>query len=341
MGRTLDSGETMMRNLGSVCLSVILFAFLWGLVGYLAPVSAHSQIGPDYVPFNPLISVDTGDLRLTYSQAYTVYIPLIHVPPPPNPKKGVGVVRPPACTDMRNLDASWYFTWSPFPDPTCTVTENNRFIPRISNAQSMAHLGTALNYAKQSGWLIGFTEPNLPWQSNLTPAQGAVLWKQIEEAADAVGGIKLVSPSPNQYNPGEADPYGHQWLWAMVSDFNLRFGRNPRFDAIGWNIYKQSPNEITAYLTARRNEALVRGYNVPIWVLEYAGECWRGSGSNNQSIMTATTAWFDATPWIGRYAWFANRLSGSEPNAVGWQSCSLVNPQTGALTSLGQIYKLH
>lgn len=253
--------------------------------------------------------------------------------PDPSFKKGIGVVTSPACDDMAILNASWYFNWSLLSDPTCGGVDE-RFVPRISDADDMSQLSQAIANAQASGWLIGFTEPNLPSQSNLTPAQGAVLWKQIEEAADAVGGIKLVSPSPNQSEPGQNDLYGHQWLWAMVNIYSVMYGGSPRFDAIGWNIYKQTPDEIETYLNTRRNEALIRGYDVPIWVLEYGGECWNTPGNTgNEVIITETTDWFEATPWIERYAWYANRLSGTE------SSCSLVDPNTEILTSLGQIYQ--
>lgn len=54
--------------------------------------------------------------------------------------------------------------------------------------------------------------------------------------------------------------------------------------------------------------------------------------------MIEVTAWFEATPWIGRYAWFANRLNGGNHNAWNYQSCSLIDASTGQLTPLGQMY---
>jgi hypothetical protein len=204
----------------------------------------------------------------------------------------------------------------------------------------MPSLPIAVANAQASGWLAGFSEPNLPWWAgSVSPAQGAVLWRQIENAA-LPAGIKLVSPAPSQHSPGQHDPNGNQWLWAMVDAYKAQYGSNPHFDAIGWNIYVKTPSAMQAYLIARRNEALARGYNVPFWILEYSGECW-SSNSGNGAIMTTIAPWFEATPWIGRYAWFANRITGSEDAAPGWQSCSLVNPTTGNLTSLGQIYSAY
>jgi hypothetical protein len=329
-----------MKKLLSSLSSLILGTFLVMLFGHVAIASAHSRIaGEFFVQPRRLLLAEASNLTLTNSNTFTIYLSIIYAPPPFNPKKGIGVRASPACTDSQTLKASWYLNWSVYPDPTCGGV-NNKFVPRISGAGSMSLLSQAIANAQNSGWLIGFSEPNLSWQNGLSPAQGAVYWKQIEEAAIPTG-IKLVSPSPNQYNPGQADPYGHQWLWAMVDAYKAQNGgQSPHFDAIGWNIYKQTAGEVKGYLNARRNEALSRGYNVPIWVLEYGGECWNSANGDtgNKAIMTTITAWFNATPWIERYAWFANRITGTEPNAIGWQSCSLINSSTGTPTSLGQIY---
>jgi len=76
-------------------------------------------------------------------------------------------------------------------------------------------------------------------------------------------------------------------------------------------------------------------------VLEYGGECWNTATgkTGNDQIMADITVWLDQTDWIARYAWFASRLAGHEGEAEGWQSCTLINPQTGELTPLGQMYQ--
>ena len=329
-----------MRKLLSPLFGLAFSISLLVLMGQSVPVLAQPRVDIEDSTWQPYrLPGESTTLDITSSSVYTIYLPIIYVPPPPNPKKGMGVVASPACDDLKTLDASWYLNWGLNPDATCNSSDDKNFVPRISSAAGMPLLSQAIANAQASGWLIGFSEPNLPWQGNLTPAEGAILWKQIEDAADPAG-IKLVSPSPNQWEPGQNGlPYGHQWTWAMVDEYKNMYGKNPRFDALGWNIYTSNPDETKTFLIARRNEALAKGYNVPIWVLEYGGECWNGAG--NQSIMTSITAWFDATPWIGRYAWFANRLSGSNPNAIGWQSCSLINPNNGTLTSLGQLYRTY
>jgi hypothetical protein len=260
---------------------------------------------------------------------YYVYLPLVMSQT--NPKKGIFVTYG-VCQDLSLLRASWYFTDDVQPPAGCPQPDP-RFVPVIHNADYMARLSTAISNAQVSGWLKGFTEPNLSWQGNLSPGQAAELWRQIEIAADAAGGIKLVSPSPSQHNP--------EWLLNMVNEYKARYGRKPRFDAIAWNYY-YAPDEgysdtVMEYLTKRHSDALAQGYDVPIWITEYSGKCW-DNGKYNQEVMNSQTPRFNQTPWIERYAWFANRIYGNEPWAPGWQSCSLVDPATGDLKPLGVIY---
>lgn len=321
-----------MRKLLLLTVGTPLFAslFFLGAVPGLAagwPVETVKTIEPS----GKLSSLPPDTPWLTSTQAYTIYLPLVG--DLRNSKKGLGVVASPACTDMDNLGASWYFNWGVRPDSTCPASYDKRFVPRISGAGSMSYLTVAVQNAQASGWLMGFNEPNLPWQGDVSPAQAAVLWKQIEEAVEGTN-IKLVSPSPSQHNPGQLDSYGYTWLWAMVSAYQVQNnGQKPRFDAIAWHIYDANPSTVRAYLTARHNEMLAWGYDVPIWVLEYAGECWSNTG--NGVVMTNITPWFNQTPWIGRYAWFANRLYNQFSF---WSSCSLVN-EAGSLTTLGNIYQ--
>ncbi|HRV93477.1 MAG TPA: glycosyl hydrolase [Anaerolineae bacterium] len=326
-----------MRKLNLPLVGLVYFAILLLWFGHVSIVFAQPQAPIQesaWLPQSRLFH-ETDHLSLVSSNVITVYLPMVYGPPPP--RKGVGAPVSPACVDQQTLQASWYLNWRINPDPTCGAENANKFVPRISGVFDEGTLAQAVTNAQASGWLIGFSEPNLPWQGNLSPTQGAVLWRQIENAAIPAG-VKLVSPSPNQYDPGQSDPYGHQWTWAMVDAYKALYGPKPHFDALGWNIYKRTPTEIQTYLNARRNEALARGYNVPFWILEYGGECWSSSKNGNTSVMTSITPWFETTPWIDRYAWFANRITGAEPYAPGWQSCSLINPSTGAPTSLGQIY---
>lgn len=322
-------------SLGLICFISLLIFILLPPVTQAQPQPEHHSVTQKSTRFS-----ERDSSLLVATGAYTVYLPIIHAPPPFNPKKGFGAKGSPACVDLTTLRSSWYFNWGVGPDPTCGEQDQAHFVPMIYNGQAMQQLSLAITNAQASGWLIGFGEPNLSWHSDISPAQGAIYWKQIEEAAD-MAGVKLVSPVPNQWNPGQnGQKYGHQWTWAMVTEYKARYGQTPRFDALGWNIYKGSDDQIKSFLKARRSEALDRNYNVPFWLLEYGGECASDSVSKIRQTMKDTTPWLDATPWIGRYAWFANRLTkNSDTSGVDYTNCTLIEPKTGQITSLGTTYQ--
>jgi hypothetical protein len=269
---------------------------------------------------------------------FQIFLPII-IKAPYEPEKGVSLAYP-NCEDLTALGAGWYYNNLITPSAGCPLLDQ-RFVPRIHNSEQTTAIAitTAISNAKVSGWLMGFTEPNLPWQGNTTPLAGAQAWRAIEAAA-LPAGIKLVAPSPSQHNPGYYDPLGYTWIWKMVDEYQGLYGEKPHFDAMGWNYYESNSQAIKNFLTARRNEALARGYDVPFWVTEYGGRCWDTGHfpTGNETIMTQVTPWLKSVAWITRYAWFSNRIKGNESWGPNWQSCSLVNSNTGALTSLGGLY---
>ncbi|HMR66954.1 MAG TPA: glycosyl hydrolase [Anaerolineae bacterium] len=330
-----------MKRLFPLWLALGFLTLLFYLLPLTRPVEAHPQPGgQDAAQAANLPAKADNQVTLANSPVFSLYLPMVSVPPL-NPKKGFSAHGSPACTDLKALRASWYHNGSPFPDGTCGSEYHQNFVPMIYNKDLMVHLSTAVAQAQVSGYLIGFGEPNLTEQNSyLSPTEGATLWKQIEDAVVGTN-IKLVSPAPNQFNPGQyGQQYGHQWTWAMADEFQRLYGRKPRFDATAWHIYADSASQLQNYLTARHNEAVTRGYNGPVWVLEYAGQCVTSSVPTVQSLMMATAPWLNSTPWIERYAWFATRLTpGSDAAGNDYSRCSLVDSSSGTVTSLGYTYK--
>lgn len=255
---------------------------------------------------------------------------------PASSKKGLAA--PPntnPCQDLGSLRASWYYNWQVSPD--CDGS-SSAFVPRIWGRFDDNTLRSAIDHARPSGWLIGFNEPNLPWQADISPAEGAELWRRIEEAARPEG-INLVSPASNQDHPGKSDPHGHQWLWAMVDEYQARYGEKPHFDAIGVHIYHSEIGEIKDFIEDRRDEARDRGYNVDLWVLEFSG-CF--VESRPEAVMEELVPWLDGKDWIGRYAWFMSRYDpgARDIDMEPYKKCILVEGD-GDLRDLGEKYRAY
>lgn len=266
-------------------------------------------------------------------EEYYVYLPLVNRQDPLiSEKRGVAAYPDllTSCDDANRLNASWYYNWTVFID--CNPLVGAEFVPRIWGPNNVSQLPQAIEAAKASGWLIGFNEPNLTWQAGISPQEGAILWRQIEEAARPHG-IKLVSPATNPDNPGHhpGDPYGYTWLREMIEAYRFQYLENPQFDAIGLHVYSPDPNVIKSYLTDRYNELRPDYPNAKVWVLEING-CYNVS-ANASAVMQEIIPWLEAQDWVERYAWYGTRIIGTTE----FIDCALLTPN-GDLTSVGQLY---
>ena len=280
---------------------------------------------------------------------FKIFLPMI-IKSPYEPAKGISLAKP-HCEDLGAVGAGWYINFTYTPSAGCP-TDDRRFVPIIygkNEANDNNILLAAIDNAQASGWLVGYGEPNL---RGTNPSEGAIAWRKIEQAA-LPAGIKLVSPFPSPHPPNSnlvspSEPYGYTWTWKMIEEYENLYGTKPHFDALGWNYYlinypsfPPKPQDAINFLNARRQEALIRGYDIPFWIMEYAGACWHSNTAfptYNKETMQLVTNWYKDTPWISRFAWFSNRIVGNEPWGLNHQSCSLINPATGQPTSLGMMY---
>jgi len=257
---------------------------------------------------------------------HRVFLPIVMTGPKPA-LRGVGLTGPVVAVDQ--LAVAWYYTWF------WQCPADRRFLPMIRGRPEMAHLREAVDCAKSGdGWLMGFNEPNNPepYGNNIPPAEAAEMWRRIEEVAV---GVKLLSPAPSQEDFG--------WLWRMVAEYKRLYGQKPRFDAIGVHWYNwQNPSEVQPakdYLLRVRREALAHGYNVDVWLTEFAGHVNRADPSGgHQLLMRELIPWMRGQSWIARYAWFASLVKPVEPWCAGCQHCSLTYSD-GSLTPLGELYR--
>lgn len=262
---------------------------------------------------------------------YIYYFPVIFKNPPPPPKKGVATYAyTPGCVDAPALNADWWYNWWAVPSHNCSLVD---FVPMLYKASVFdANKDFLLMYSQDSRWVLGYNEPNLVGQGDTTPLAGAVTWRRLEELVEGTD-IKLVSPAPNQFPPGYADPYGYTWLLAMVREYERLYGTRPRFDAIAWHYYG-SVSQTKAYLVARHNDFAQMYPGVPIWLTEF-NPCLTNSQSYS-SFMADMLPWLEAQPWIGRYAWFINRPTPDFPET--YSPCTLLDV-SGNPTVAGELYR--
>lgn len=256
-------------------------------------------------------------VEIKVSQTYTYYLPLVVGPssirPPASAvsqKKGVGLTHS-LCADRFG---TWGYDWSGNP-PKCAIET----VPMA--------WGGLPGIISDSKWLMGFNEPDLASQSNMTPEYAASLWVDIETIYQD---RKLVSPAPSDQHPN--------WLAQFRSAYIAQNGRAPKLDALGVHCYLWTANDCINLV--KQYEAQASVWGVPeIWVTEFSfmtqnqrtqEQAWQEDAKFIQ--------WMESEPMIKRYAFFAARIYGTEPWAfpVGWNT-SLLN-QDGTLTFWGLRY---
>ena len=249
-----------------------------------------------------------------------------------SPKKGVGMWSFPGDDQaLEAVQASWFYTWSPYAGfvPPAGVS----FVPLIWGA---ADVTTAdLDQAQTQGSiLLGFNEPDLESQSNLSPAQALALWPQL-----VATGMRLGSPAPSH---GAATDGG--WLETFMQgaaqqqlevDFICLHWYGGDFDT------DSAVSELQTYLQQTH-----AAYQLPIWLTEFAltdyssGTPVYPTVAQQSSFATAAVRMLEATPYVERYAWFSLPPcpAGGGNGGCGDGNTTPLSLDGGGLTAVGEAY---
>ncbi|WFE99867.1 glycosyl hydrolase [Micromonospora sp. WMMD964] len=234
-------------------------------------------------------------------------------------RKGVGVWTFDGVSQaLANSGASWYYTWD-VKHQGVTSPKGAEFVPMIWGAKSVT--ATNLQQAKQNGkYLLGFNEPDLKGQAEMTVEQALDLWPQLQAT-----GLPLGSPAVawGGDRPGE-------WLDRFMAGAKQR-GYRVDFIALHWYggdfTTANAVNQLKSYLQGVHDR-----YRLPIWLTEFALIDFSNgvrfpTQAQQAAFLTAATKMLGGLSWLQRYAWFGLPATdkdqtglfrtGSEATAVG------------------------
>jgi RNA polymerase sigma factor (sigma-70 family) len=203
--------------------------------------------------------------------------------------------------DLAASGASWYYDWGATPGGIATPAGVS-FVPQIWGAADVT--AATLAQAKSEGSvLLGFNEPDLSSQANMTVAQALDLWPQLEAT-----GMTLGSPAVSS---GAATP--GSWLEQFMAGAKAR-GYRVNFITVHWYggdfQTAAAVQQLETYL-----QAIYDQYHLPIWLTEFALTDYSGSSvtfpteAQQAAFLTAATTMLDGLPYVQRYAWFALPVS--------------------------------
>ncbi|BBH63749.1 hypothetical protein ACTI_04340 [Actinoplanes sp. OR16] len=196
---------------------------------------------------------------------------------------------------IKDVGASWYYDWAPNDDEV-PGPAGVEFVPMIWGAANVTD--ATLKQAKAEGddWLLGFNEPDLAEQSNMSVEAALDAWPSLEAT-----GMKLVSPAV-AFGGDTAGGWLDRFMAGAAS-------RDLRVDAIALHWYgsdfsKASVNQFLGYV-----DAVHERYGKPIWITEFGlinfgGSPKYPSDAQKVTFIKGATAGLEKRAFVQRYAWF-------------------------------------
>ena len=225
-------------------------------------------------------------------------------------------------TAFKESGVSWYYTWGA-DHSGISDQPGVQFVPMIWGAASVTANNLADAKQNSAGVLLGFNEPDLSSQANMTPQQALNLWPQLEAT-----GLELGSPAvaANAATPGD-------WLDTFMKGARSD-GYRVNFITVHWYgsdfVTAAAVNQLEQYL-----QAIHTRYDLPIWLTEYAlinfsGGTTYPTNQQQTAFVTASTNMLQGLSYVQRYSWFA--FPATTPGQTG-----LFSPG-GAPTPMGSAY---
>jgi hypothetical protein len=198
------------------------------------------------------------------------------------------------CIDFVASNLSWTYNWGMQPEAPCTALGAASFVPMAWGKSSSSQTPYA-----NATTLLGFNEPNVS-QSNMSPAQAAALWPQLEAMATQYG-FQLGSPAaapcgsgPTSCNGGDSVPW-----------FDAFFGNctNCRVDFLATHYYGCETAGLSAYLDS------LQKYKLPVWLTEFncGGSPANASEAKHAAYMQVAIPLLESRSDVVRYSWMAGR----------------------------------
>jgi len=217
------------------------------------------------------------------------------------------------------LGGSWYHNWGPAPENIRGIA----VVPMVWGRDVPTQLGG------NSTTVLGPNEPDMKGQSNLTPEEGAQVWRTMEQTYPDK---RLISPVPSHEDP--------EWLVRFRDAYKKAYGRWPRLDGLAMHCY--IPERGGCIALGQKFVRWAREWGVPeVWVTEFAFLPKWAPDAEGQA--REWVAWLEAEPMIKRYAPFTSYIPGgtwSWPHTEPEANPSLfVGTESTELTEMGRWYQ--
>jgi hypothetical protein len=213
------------------------------------------------------------------------------------------------CGDLVRLGVAWYHDWN----GSSRCTSAAQFVPLVWGSwKTLSWVATPAKIAASGApAVLGFNEPDLAAQSNLSVDDAIALWSDLQ-----LPGVLLGSPAVA----------GQNWLEQFMTRAQAQALRVD-FIAIHW--YGWEPGSCNSVTALEQKIQWAEQWNRPIWITEWS--CRLQSEAVTRAFYTSAIAMFARHPLLERYAWFLTRSDGDFAGAT-------LLDGDGNPTALGQAY---
>ncbi|KAF8623444.1 hypothetical protein AX15_006386 [Amanita polypyramis BW_CC] len=210
----------------------------------------------------------------------------------------------------------FFYNWSPY-CPEQLKSLGYTCAPMLWGYKQIADF-TRLVKANYATYVLGMNEPNEPTQSNMSPADGAKMWKEYIQPLGSQG-YTLISPACTN------GPSGKKWM----QDFFTACS-DCRVDAIAMHFYGTNATDMVNYMID-----LHQTFQKPIWVTEFACTDFTGQKhcSSASDFLTQVKGFMDNTDWVHAYFAFGVMFDMYNVDPV-----NQLLGSNGKPTSLGELY---
>ncbi|KAG7097150.1 hypothetical protein E1B28_004528 [Marasmius oreades] len=222
----------------------------------------------------------------------------------------------PALANFATPNSGFLYTWSPVMP---SDLHGYKAAPMLWGPNQIDDFHTNVKQGS-ADHILGFNEPEMDGQSNLTPQAAADLWKsEIEPYASL--GFKLVTPGVS------SAPQSKPWLIDFVNACDTC-----TFDAVSVHFYGTSADDLIKYITDFHNT-----FQKPIWLTEYACQDFSGgpqcTPDEVSDFMDKVKAFAESTDWVHQYCWF-----GAMHDMVNVNPANQLMASDGNPTPLGKVF---
>jgi len=225
-----------------------------------------------------------------------------------------------ALKQLNALNLDWYYAWRSRP-----TVDHPGFVPMVRDPRKLLQ-ESAVKYVTESlpvtgaDCLLGFNEPDLKGQANMTTGRAVELWPQLEATGLRLGAPATIKPD----------------AWWIGEFMRKAKNKGLQIDFMPVHIYGWP--DADDFL--RKLERTHDKYKLPIWVTEYAVADWKAtatvknrySRSQVNEFMEATVKGMHDLGFVERFAWKTRK-----PGDIAMGSSTLFHTD-GSLTSTGKLY---